>query len=151
MKLENCINKVCCFYTSDWHLTVMLLPYINKNVEESKIYMKFEESIEDKFKILLDKLELKNKNKLEHLAWNSSVQEEEYCDKEKIFIVSGNEEYINENNRNIENYYKNRSDKIKIINCYEITEKANLREIIKKNNYINLLNTKGEIPINKII
>ena len=48
MKLNKCIEKVCCFYASDWHLTVMLLPYINKNIDEkNKIYMKFEHSIED--------------------------------------------------------------------------------------------------------
>ena len=60
MKLNKCIEKVCCFYASDWHLTVMLLPYINKNIDEkNKIYMKFEHSIEDKMKILLGKLQIK--------------------------------------------------------------------------------------------
>ena len=49
MKLRKYIHKLCCFYASDWHLTVMLLPYINSKIEEnSSIYMKCENDIEEK-------------------------------------------------------------------------------------------------------
>lgn len=49
MKLNKYIQKSCCFYASDWHLTVMLLPYINNKVQENcSIYMKCENNIEEK-------------------------------------------------------------------------------------------------------
>lgn len=28
------IKKICNFYVSDWHLAVMLLPYINKEINK---------------------------------------------------------------------------------------------------------------------
>ena len=28
------IKKICSFYVSDWHLVTMLLPYINRQIDE---------------------------------------------------------------------------------------------------------------------
>ena len=57
MKLNKYIQKSCCFYASDWHLTVMLLPYINNKVQENcSIYMKCENNIEEKMNILACKI-----------------------------------------------------------------------------------------------
>ena len=36
MVVENKIEKLCCFYVSDFHLEMILLPYINKTIEENK-------------------------------------------------------------------------------------------------------------------
>lgn len=148
MKLNKCIEKVCCFYASDWHLTVMLLPYINKNIDEkNKIYMKFEHSIEDKMKILLGKLQIKNEKNIRNIDWNGNVGEEEVCENKKVFIISGSEEYIKEKNDLIEQYYCNSDDRVKIINCYDVSEEKNLNNIIQNNKYQNVLNTKGESKI----
>lgn len=150
MKLSKCIEKICCFYASDWHLAVMLLPYINKRIEEeNKVYVKFENSIEDKVLALLNKLEIKNKEIIRNINWNEGVQEDEFCDcdKEKIYIVSGSEEYITKKNASIENYYSSKDEKVKIINCYEIEEGKDLKDIIEKNDYKNILNTRGENSI----
>ena len=55
-------QKVCSFYASDWHLVTMLLPYINKKInEEIKIATILEQDAEEKVAILLDKLNIKNK------------------------------------------------------------------------------------------
>lgn len=148
MKLNKCIEKVCCFYASDWHLTVMLLPYINKNIDEkNKIYMKFEHSIEDKMKILLGKLQIKNEKNIRNIDWNGNFGEEEVCENKKVFIISGSEEYIKEKNDLIEQYYCNSDDRVKIINCYNVSEEKNLNNIIQNNKYQNVLNTKGESKI----
>ncbi|MBP3708770.1 MAG: hypothetical protein J6J36_09290 [Clostridia bacterium] len=145
MKLNECINKVCCLYASDWHLAVMLLPYINKKIQEkNKIYMKFENSIEEKIQILIDKMELKNKNFINEIKWNENIQDEEMCENEKIYIISGNEEFIEEKNNMIQEYYQNKDEKIKIINCYEINENSSQIDIIRENNYKTILNTNGE-------
>lgn len=148
MKLKKHIQKLCCFYASDWHLTVMLLPYINNKVEEnSRIYMKCENNIEEKMTALLNKLEIKNKSNIMNINWNNQVQEDYDDENEKIYIVSGENRYIQNTNNIIEQYYENKSVKVKIINCYEIKEENNLREIIRENGYTQILNTKGENDI----
>ncbi|MBO5349725.1 MAG: hypothetical protein J6A89_07930 [Clostridia bacterium] len=148
MKLEKYIQKLCCFYASDWHLTVMLLPYINNKIEEnSSIYMKCENSIEEKMNVLLNKLDIKNKRNIMNINWNNKVQEESNDDNEKIFIVSGNDNYIENTNEIIEQYYKDKEVPVKIINCYEISEQNNLNDIIHQKGYTQILNTKGENKI----
>lgn len=151
MKLNKYIQKLCCFYASDWHLTVMLLPYINRKIEENtSIYMKCENNIEEKMGTLLDKLLIKNKESIKNINWNETV-EEECDDKEKIYIISGTEEYIEDKNKLIEKYYIDKNTKVKIINCYELSEKNDLNDIIKRNGYTQILNTKGENAIEKIV
>ena len=69
MKLNKYIQKSCCFYASDWHLTVMLLPYINNKVQENcSIYMKCENNIEEKMNILLTTCENPDILRLIYLA-----------------------------------------------------------------------------------
>ena len=148
MKLRKYIHKLCCFYASDWHLTVMLLPYINSKIEEnSSIYMKCENDIEEKMTVLLNKLDIKNKRNIMNINWNNKVQEDNNDDNEKIYIVSGKNSYIQKTNKIIENYYENKDVPVKIINCYEVTEEKNLKEIIKENGYTQILNTRGESNI----
>ena len=148
MKLNKYIQKLCCFYASDWHLTVMLLPYINNKIDKnSSIYMKCENSIEEKMIILLNKLDIKNKRNIMNINWNNQIQEDDDNKNEKIFIISGSEDYISNTNKTIEQYYNKKNIKVKIINCYEILEKNNLSEIIQKNGYTKILNTNGENKI----
>lgn len=145
MKLNKYIQKLCCFYASDWHLTVMLLPYINSKVEENtSIYMRCENNIEDKMKILLDKLEIKNKRDILEINWNNQVAENNFEEGEKIYIVSGSNEFIENTNKIIENYHNQAGGSIKIINCYEINNSTNIRRIISENGYKQILNTRGE-------
>ena len=35
--LQPTIEKICSFYVSDWHLVTMLLPYVNKEINEKPI------------------------------------------------------------------------------------------------------------------
>ena len=151
MKDNNKIQKVCCFYASDWHLTVMLLPYIDKKIKEDySIFMRCENNIEEKMNTLINKLSLKNKENIMNISWNNMVAEENDCNNNKIYIVSGDEEYIREINESIDLYYSEKEENVKIINCYEIN-KSNLNSIIEKNNYSTVLNTKGECKISKNI
>lgn len=147
MKCKNThIEKTCCFYASDWHLTVMLLPYINNKVESNNsIYMKCENDIKEKMAELLNKLQIKNKNDILKISWNNQTNEDDqFSNKEKIYIVSGDEEYISSTNQNIEQYYNEKNTKVKIINCYKMIENCNVNSIINKNGYKKILNTKGE-------
>lgn len=145
MKLKKYIQKLCCFYASDWHLTVMLLPYISKKInEDSSIYMKCENDIKQKLEILLNKLSVKNEKRIMSMSWNNIVNEDEIDSKEKIYIISGSEEFIENKNKEIEEYYQNKDENIKIINCYEVNENCRLKDIIEENGYTKILNTKGE-------
>ena len=150
MKLNKYMQKICCFYASDWHLTVMLLPYINNEIKENKsIYMRCENNIQDKMKILLNKLEIKNKENIMNINWNEQVAEDDITNDEKIYIVSGTNRFISNTNKMIEQYYKNKNNNIKIINCYEVNNNVDLKNIIKQNGYKKILNTKGENNINE--
>ena len=145
MKLKKYIQNLCCFYASDWHLTVMLLPYICKKInEDSSIYMKCENDIKQKLEILLNKLSVKNEKRIMSMSWNNTVNEDETDSKEKIYIISGSEEFIENKNKEIEEYYQNKDENIKIINCYEVNENCRLKDIIEENGYTKILNTKGE-------
>ena len=149
MKLNEYIQKLCCFYVSDWHLTVMLLPYINSKIEEnSSIYMRCENNIENNMKILLEKLKIKNKSKIMNLNWNNNRLAEETEDpKDKIYIVSGTRAYIKNTNELIQQYYKGKDTNVKIINCYEISKDNNFNDIVEENGYKRMVNTKGECDI----
>ena len=151
MKLKKYIQKLCCFYASDWHLTVMLLPYISKKInEDSSIYMKCENDIKQKLEILLNKLSVKNEKMIMSMSWNNTVNEDETdSSKEKIYIISGSEEFIENKNQEIEEYYQNKDENIKIINFYEVNENCRLKDIIEENGYTKILNTKGEEFIEK--
>ena len=57
--------KLCSFYVSDWHLVTMLLPYINKQInEETKIATIIENDIKNNVEVLVKKLNLKNQEKI---------------------------------------------------------------------------------------
>ena len=152
MKLNKYIQKSCCFYASDWHLTVMLLPYINNKVQENcSIYMKCENNIEKKMNILLNKLTLKNKKNIMNINWGNLVAEDNIDDNEKIYIVSGSDKYIKNINSLIEQCYDKKNYNIKIINCYEVRDNEDLGKIISENGYTQILNTKGECDIKKTV
>lgn len=152
MKLNKYIQKSCCFYASDWHLTVMLLPYINNKVQENcSIYMKCENNIEEKMNILLNKLTLKNKKNIMNINWENLVAEDNIDDNEKIYIVSGSDKYIKNINNLIEQCYDKKNYNIKIINCYEVRDNEDLGKIISENGYTQILNTKGECDIKKTV
>ena len=152
MKLNKYIQKSCCFYASDWHLTVMLLPYINNKVQENcSIYMKCENNIEEKMNILLNKLTLKNKKNIMNINWGNLVAEDNIDDKEKIYIVSGSDKYIKNINNLIEQCYDKKNYNIKIINCYEVRDNEDLGKIISENGYTQILNTKGECDIKNTV
>ena len=71
--LNSNVKKICSFYVNDWHLTVMLLPYIKQEVENQKRIITFmEQNLEDNVTILLSKLNLKEdiKKQIKAIKWN---------------------------------------------------------------------------------
>lgn len=153
---ENNITKFCSFYVSDWHLVTMLLPYINKKINEQvKIATVLEKEIEPKVKVLVEKLNLKNREKILSLNWDKQEEIEKVEElknaQEIIIFINGSKDFIESENKKLENTLKGNSQntKIKIVNCYEVTQlEGNVREILNKHDKI--LNTSGEKEICEI-
>ena len=56
------IKKLCNFYVSEVHLSVMLLPYINNEINEDvEVTTVFEKLERKDFEKILDKLNIENK------------------------------------------------------------------------------------------
>lgn len=153
---DNNLTKLCSFYVSDWHLVTMLLPYINKKInEQAQIATILENNVEENVKKLVEKLNLKNKEKILNLNWNNKLSTKEIFNninnKEIVIIINGTRDYITRQNIKLLRYIqKNKiENKIKIINCYEIVEfNGSIEDILDKHDKI--LNTSGEKEINEI-
>lgn len=160
---ENKVEKLCSFYVSDWHLVTMLLPYINKQInEKSNIITILENDIEENIKILTKKLNLKNEEQILNLDWKKSngfkysdienkMKKLEKEDILNVIFINGSKNYIDVTNKNIEKFLNDNRGKykeinMKIINCYEVSEfNFNIKEIL--NTHDKILNTSGEKEI----
>ena len=70
---KNNLTKLCSFYVSDWHLVTMLLPYINQKInEQAKIATILEKDIRENVETLVEKLNLKNREKILNLNWSTT-------------------------------------------------------------------------------
>ena len=133
-------EKYCCFYVSDFHLEMILLPYIKNNIDKTKFIILTEEDLSESIKILLDRINLKDdeKNKILELNWNSKEIEDmnKLNNNKYTIIINGSTGYISRNNEKLK-IFKN----INIIDCYNISEE-NLEINKIKENYNNILNTE---------
>ncbi|MBR2786025.1 MAG: hypothetical protein IKD76_00730 [Clostridia bacterium] len=160
---QRSIKRLCNFYVSELHLSVMLMPYLNRQLNEDvEITTIFEKLEKEKFKIVLDKLNIKNKSDILRINWlNSDIDtyekiegtiEKGIKEKKKVtIIIGGNKDYICRNNANIMKVLQknNSADEIKIINCYNVDEVGkDIKSIIE--NYDGILNTAGECNKNFI-
>lgn len=156
------IKKICNFYMSDWHFVVMLLPYINNEINmKTQIITIFEKDMTEKVKTLVDKLNLKNKNEILKINWKNSyinnfkyeLQKELKNNDNNLLIINGTNFYIKEINNKIKDViYKDNflQKNIKIIDCYDFDKnKEKIDTIIKKYNC--MLNTSGEIEIESVL
>ena len=142
---NNKIEKLCCFYVSDFHLEMILLPYINKKIEEN-IIIKTERDLKDTVEILVSKMNLnqENKEKILSLGWNGK-ENKKIEDKSNVIII-GNKKYIEDVNSKI----KQADIKdVTVIDCYDFEEtKDDMDNIV--NNYSQNLNTNGLENIKKV-
>ena len=156
------IKKICNFYVSDWHLAVMLLPYINKEINKGpKITTVFQNNMKNNIETLVRKLNLKNEKEILQIDWNTKnnsileryVKENLSGGEENLFIINGDKEYVEKSNEKVIEYIgKNKTKKnfIKIVDCYEVEQnEEKMYNIIKMHDCV--LNTSGEHNIEKII
>lgn len=146
------INKMCSFYVNDWHLTVMILPYINTKLQnKEKITIISEEDLEPNIKTILDRTNMKDitKNEITQIGWNKTLVNNINTKISEIagstnIIVIGDEKYIENTNKTIESKVK--IGEVNIVNCYEVMQFNNNIENILKNHQ-KVINTAGEKDI----
>ena len=139
------IEKLCNFYASKYHLSMILLEYLKeKNNKKVNVITFFQDEIEDEINVLVDKYKynVDNIKEIDFKITKNIYDKEINLEKNNIFIVEGNLEYISEANEYIfENLPK--LTKAKIINCYNFShQKLYMKEIINKSDKI--LFTSGE-------
>ena len=161
------IEKICNFYASKYHLSIMLLEYLKeRNLKKFKVETFLQNEIEDEINVLTENIILKDDNNSRYYVSISDLTEEDVTiepaetkqinfkttkniydkeiDKSKniIFIVEGNLNYIQKANEYIQNSIKENAN-IKIINCFNFShQKLYMKEIISKSDKI--LYTTGE-------
>ena len=129
------VEKTCCFYVSEFHLEMILVPYISKKIDE-KITILTEIDLKPTLEILISKMNLKeeNKQKILELGWN---KDEKIKENSNVIII-GSKEYIKQKNKAIEE-----KNVITVLDCYSFEEeKENINEIVDK--YKNTLNSLGK-------
>lgn len=143
------INKMCSFYVNDWHLTVMMLPYINGKLQENeKVTIISEENLLNNINTILERTNIKEeyKKQIQTIGWEKTSQKEI---KNKIqeqengnnIIIIGKEDYIENTNQIIETKVK--TGEVNVIDCYEVMEFNNNMENILKS-HEKIINTSGE-------
>ena len=133
------LKKYCCLYASDFHLEMILLPYVKKNINKFKIVILTEEDLSESIKQVLDRTNLPEdeKNKILNLNWENKKEDFSNIEEFTSIIVNGKIEYINKVNDEIKNMgLKN----INIINCFNINEIQKNKFNIE-NEYDGILNT----------
>ena len=136
--------KKCCLYASDFHLEMILLPYIKERINKSKFLIITQNDLSNTIKILLDRVNIDKKQKEEilKLSWEECSKEDtkkiiKLIDKNVNLIINGDFNYVKEIN-NILNSYS--LDNINIIDCFNINDKY-LKSIDIKSCYKEVLNT----------
>lgn len=141
---EKKVKNICNFYVSEYHLEIMLLPYISKKIDnEENITIITEIDLESILNVVIERINLDKdkKEKIKKIGWN--IQNIENIIPNTNVILIGSKKFINEKvfelkERQVEN--------LEIIACYNYNEvKNDMKEIVSK--YDGMLNTLG---INKI-
>ena len=139
------VERLCNFYTSKYHLSMILLEYLKEeNNKKMKVITFFQDELEKEINILVDKYKY-NINNIEEIDFKitKNIYEKEIeLAKNNLFIVEGDLNYINDANEYILDNLKKMTN-TKIINCYNFShQKLYMKEIINKNDKI--LFTSGE-------
>ena len=151
---KNSKEKVCTFYVSDYHFEMISLPYIDKNLSKKDIIILTENNLEKTIETLISRMNFKEdkKRKIFQIDWKNNdmekfkkIKEDADNNKEMIIFIKGKENYIKNVNKNIEKWTE-KTDNVKIIDCYDMEEiSGKMNEIM--DNYKILLSTSGEKAI----
>lgn len=139
------IKKTCLFCASDYHLEMILLPYIKERMDSSNIIIITENNLEESINVLLTKVNLdeKDKEKIKSLNWKKTddfkIEEiNNMKDKNINIIINGSSNYIESVNKKIKEVLRR---DIEIVDCIHVLDSdIEITEISKK--YEKILNTQ---------
>ena len=142
---EQNYNKSCLFCASDYHLEMILLPYIKSKMNASKIIIFTEDNLESSISTILSKVNFDecDKEKIKKINWNSNdflkfEQVEKLVGEKLNIIINGSNNYIKKINKKIEDIsIKN----LEIVECFHIDDQEIDLEKISKE-YKTILNTQ---------
>lgn len=131
-------NKSCLFCASDYHLEMILLPYIKQRINNSKFVVFTQDDLEDTLKKVLNStnIEDKLKEKIININWKRKESVKDFIKDERntIVIINGDYNYI----QSINNKILDRN--IEIIDCFHIDD-LNVDVSVLYKKYSNVLNT----------
>lgn len=131
-------KKLCCFYASEYHLEMILLPYIKNNLKDSNFTIFTQKDLSKSINLLLERINLKKEEKeqIKNLNWKEKNNIEK--DIKKNIIINGDLKYIENIKKELSKIKENNFD---IVYCYNIEYLNENREYFEKN-YDGILNTK---------
>lgn len=143
-------EKLCLFFASDYHFEMISLPYINESLKENKnVIIMTENNLDSSVDKVLSNINLakEEKDRITKIDWKNDdlnkfkeVKKASKDGKDTLIFVKGKENYIENMNRNIENWID--INEVKIVDCYDINEiKEDVSNIAKK--YNRILSTSG--------
>ena len=125
----------------EFHLEMILLPFIKKHLENSIINIITENNLMDTLKVVIERVNLDNesKEKILNLGWNNhKLIINKKNKKQNVVIINGSNKFIENINKKIKELNINCSE---IIDCYNVGKyKMDFYEIKKL--YKSTLNTE---------
>lgn len=134
-------QRYCSLYVNDMHLIVMLIPYIERELEKKeKIITILENDLENEIDTIVKKVNLgrEKKNKIKRINWKKNLLSKEQIGeiKGETILIKGSYEFIQSVNGVL------KTEDNRVIDCYDIdTFEQNSRTILEQHNAI--LNTSG--------
>lgn len=145
-------DMICSFCVNDYHLAVILVPYIYKAInEEKRIVTFFDRDLEESFdkvintnKMFWENYQIFKKVDLNKTRFDKLAEKFENVQDDDIVIVAGKDDFIERVNRLLINFHTN----FTIVNCFNVSDIAK-NENFKISEYAKILNTKGLEKIDK--
>lgn len=136
------VTKMCLFCASEYHLEMILIPYLNRNLDKTNFVILTEDNLEGTVEVVLKRLNIeeKLKKRIWDLNWKNKNLNEviEFLDTNTTLIINGRKDFIENINRELD---KNFKQVVKIINCFHVGEQnVDIEEIAK--DYKCILNTE---------
>ena len=131
--------------------------YINENLKKNKnVIIMTENNLDNTVNKVLENVNLakEDKERITKINWKNNdldkfkeVKNANKEGKETLIFIKGKENYIENMNRNIENWINN-SD-VKVVDCYDINEIKEDASNIEKN-YTKILSTSGVVTVHSL-
>ncbi len=160
------VENLCDFYASDYHLSIILMEFLNKiNMEKTKIITIFENGIEDEINKVKEKNKYNIDEKINFKSTNDIKKIKFNISSNTIFIIKGSKEYMKVANKLVKENIKKleladlvskssniepqfiENCNIKIINCYRF-ENENVADVLRENDEV--IYTAGSKKVNSI-